>query len=223
MAAKSPDELVELLHRKEELLPELKACVVDIGVLGPCLKHPLYFAVPYTPEMNAIYNESYQVKSTAVAKAKRESNWSGYIFYHERPYRLQVFGEVEKEMPDEDYWELLRDIWTDSENIWQNKDAWRKYLSSSRPGSFMDVDDRVAFDKLPDQFWVYRGYLMGKNKSGFSYTLDDKKALWFSKRFARTGDVARMHSRLVKKSQVFAYTNARDEQEVIILPRRGWK
>jgi hypothetical protein len=29
-------------------------------------------------------------------------------------------------MPDEVYWEILGDIWTDSENIWQHKDGWRE-------------------------------------------------------------------------------------------------
>ena len=92
----------------------------------------------------------------------------------------------------------------------------------NRPGDFsrrardyfMSKEDRKYFDSLPEQVVVYRGYLQGKNKTGFSYTLNKERAEWFANRFSGDGKV---YERTVRKDKIVAYTNRRDEQEVIIL------
>jgi hypothetical protein len=78
----------------------------------------------------------------------------------------------------------------------------------------MSAEDRKDFKKLPDTFKVYRGYIPGQNKGGYSYTLNKEKAKWFANRFDRNGKVV---ERTVNKDDVFAYLNGRNEQEIIIL------
>ena len=80
----------------------------------------------------------------------------------------------------------------------------------------MYEDDLKVFRALPERFAVYRGYEKGKNFEGLSYTLDKDKAEWFSRRFCRAWK-GRVRKRIVKKAGVFAYTDARNEKEVIIL------
>ena len=63
------------------------------------------------------------------------------------------------------------------------------------------------------KIWVC-GYIKNKNKSGYSYTLNKEKAKWFANRFGNNGLV---ETRTINKSDVFAYTNQRGENEIIIL------
>lgn len=150
---------------KEELNPELKRCLYDDGEGGECLKHPLLFAVPYCPQMNALHNAALGARKTAVAAALEKGDSSRYIWLHERPYCLMAFQRIANVLHDEQYWEVLADVCTDSENIWQRLAEWKKLLRSSRPKRefFMSAEDRATFASLPDVLTIYRGYEMQRN------------------------------------------------------------
>ena len=202
---------------QQELNPDLMP-YLEKGRLFPMLRHPLVYSVPYYEGLNQMINRQYEMKLKMIADYVKKSDWSGYIYAHERPYRLQAFLQLSRkhEISDREYWELLGEIWTDSENIWAYKAQWKRLLSSDRGEKefFMSEEDREALKSLPDKITVYRGYQPGKNKTGFSYSLSEEKARWFSKRFRTDGEVAK---REIQKSKIFAYTNARSEQEVIII------
>ena len=78
----------------------------------------------------------------------------------------------------------------------------------------MSKKDLNFFNSLENEFIVYRGYTHWEN--GYSYTLDKERAVWFANRFGQNGKVKEM---LVRKEDVFAYTNSREENEIIILKR----
>lgn len=211
------DELVNLMQRKEDLHPELRQHLCTIPGVGACIKHPLLFSVPYFKELNALHNVQLEQRKKYLLKAIEKREWSEILGIHERPYRLHAFVTYVLDwVSDEDYWEALSWLWTDSENIWQHMTDWTYYLQSKRPhrGLFMDEDERKAFAAMPDILTVYRGYVPGQNKRGLSYTLDAKVAQWFSTRFSKRGKV---HIRRVPKHKVFAYLAGRKEQEVILL------
>ena len=142
---------------------------------------------------------------------------------HERPHRLDAFGELiaTRVVKDIDYWELLGSIWIDSENIWQNFPNWKRLLRSKRPHkhAFMDADDKKEFKALPNRLTVYRGCVCGQNETGMSWTLDKAKATWFSSRFLRRdkGEKPCVLEKTINKSKAFAYLTGRGESEVIIL------
>ncbi|MDA0252294.1 MAG: hypothetical protein O3B27_02955 [Actinomycetota bacterium] len=69
----APD-LAALLGRPEDLHPELACCETQ-SAIGPVIKHPLLFAVPYIPAMNAMINESFRAKKIAVAEALANRRW----------------------------------------------------------------------------------------------------------------------------------------------------
>lgn len=213
----SQTNLMGLLEKQEPLCDELAQWLVKESRIGfDCIKHPLFYSIYHVPQMNALVNRQFELKKQAVAKALSEKNFTKVVSLHERPWRIQAFIDVEKELSDKAYWETLHWLWTDSENIWQNLSEWRRLLSSKRSGQFMYEDDLKVFQALPDSFTVYRGYERGKNFDGVSYTLEREKAEWFSRRFCKASK-ARVRERVVKKSQVFAYTDARSEKEIIIL------
>lgn len=220
--------------KKEELVTELKSFVTS-GPLGLALYHKLIHEPIYHEEMNSYYNQMFAQKKISIEKALKEENWSLYVWLHERPYRLEAFIECvprifelsmtveEKREKYKIYWELLGDIWTDSENIWQFQKYWKHLLGNNedldrfRPNKeyFMSEADRQVFKNLPEELTIYRGYHPGKNRNGFSYSLDKKKAEWFATRFNKRG--GKVLTLKVKKSDVFAYTNARNEKEIIYI------
>ncbi|MDE2095761.1 MAG: hypothetical protein KGL39_00770 [Patescibacteria group bacterium] len=215
------ESLTELWKRQEELHLELSLCIEDDDRLNwPVLKHPLVFAVPYASEMNAIYNAQLEHKKQALIEAKKDKEWSSYVFLHERPYRFQAFSKIQNNLTDVDYWDLLGGIWTDSENLWQIPQL-SQLLECSRPKQehFMDQTERQFLNDLPDEFVVYRGH-QGRNRRGWSWSLSAGKAAWFVRRFAgiyRDGKVARG---LVKKEDVIGFLNGRHEFEIVVPPTK---
>jgi hypothetical protein len=201
---------------QEPLDPALEPYIEES--IWTVLKHPLVFAVPYIPRLNAFYNKQYSFKLEAVYKAISEKNWSRFLYLHERPYRIHKFAEVHEQLSGKDYWESLGSIWVDSENIFQNLPLWRVVLNSNRPQKhmLMDEDEREFLANLPDEFLVYRGYLPRKNKNGYSWTLSHFKANWFAKRFDQLGQVA---SQICKKEDVIACFLGRSEYEIVTAPK----
>lgn len=210
----------EQLFAPTELHPEL-AEYLTYGQPFDMLRHPLVYGVPYSEQMNNYYNKQLEMKKTATAEALRDGDLSRYVFMHERPYRLDAFTEfvASRIVTDKNYWEMLSSVWVDSENIWQHMEQWRMLLGSFRPGKrfFMSKDERQALQQMPSRFPVYRGCVRGQNEDGLSWTLDRTRAVWFSKRLNHDGDAPCVREKIVRKKDVFAYLNGRNEDEIIVL------
>lgn len=210
------DDYAKLLHTKEDLHEDLANYLED-GKMFPMLRHPLIFCVPYFENMNAITNKQFAHKKEQAKKYLKEGNYTGYVWIHERPYRIGAFMEIQDKLSDKEYWETVNSIWTDSENIHQNKRTWKTLLKSSRKckQSFMSDEDLKFFNELPETITVYRGCVEGLNEKGYSYTTEREQAEWFANRFSN-GE-PKVIELTVKKKDVFAYTNSRSENEIIII------
>jgi hypothetical protein len=208
--------LQDIWGKKEELDPELQLYFSESNGF-PMIRHPLVYSIMHTPMQNAYVNAQLKQKQEACEKAIANKDWFRFINMHERPYRLQAFQECEYAMDDKQFWEELGSIWTDSENIWQNKSEWEDYLWSDRPDReyMMDENDREEFEKLPQTFTIYRGYTKGKNEDGFSYSLDKSKAEWFAARFG--GSKKDVKTVVANKKDCLGYFNNRNEKEIIYL------
>ena len=179
------------------------------------LRHPLVYSVPYSPAMNAYINKQYEVKSKALKDYLSARKFDSYIFLHERAHRLMAYFNIRYDITDlKVKGDIVNSIWTDSENIWQNLKVWKVVLKEKGvKENFMSEEDKAFFNSLPDQITIYRGH-QSKNAKGLSYTLDKDKALWFANRFKGNGTVKEI---IIDKKKVFAYTNERDEKEIIVL------
>lgn len=209
-------DLIEILHRQEELHPDLVDCI-EHNSFGDTLKHPLVIGLFYHPSMNAMLNAQYKHKIEYVEKAKKQKKWSSYIWTHERPYRLEKFATIQDHLSDQEYWKLLGEIWSDSENLWQYGPILGHLLNKNRPGreAMMDESEKEFLSKLPDEFTIYRGH-QSKNKSGYSWTLSYWRAKWFANRFKQSGSgVAKA---TVKKKDIVAVLLGRGEFEIIVSP-----
>jgi hypothetical protein len=211
--AKTTEELFAQLISEStvELHPDLQPYLED-GVLGPQLRHPLVYAVPLWTKAHANY--MYEQKKKDLEKAISEKKYSQIIFLHERPYRLEAFVQITKELPDAKYWSLLASVWTDTENGWQNLPTWRALFWSKRPGreNLMDADERLTLANLPETVEIYRGCTNKLNEDGISWTLNRDKAEFFANRFSKGGLVL---SKQINKSDIIAVFNGRGEAEVI--------
>lgn len=206
----------------EPLLPELEPYVIEDGPLGPMLKHPLVFELALN--MPGMVNERYRHKNAAAEKAAAEDDWSTYVFLHERPYRFNAleFADVFGTCPPQEFWQLVADVWTDSENVWQNAEAWRDLLERAGADErrwMMDEEEADALAVMPDEITVWRGCIAGQNEDGFSWTIDREKAEWFAKRFAsaQRGEGRVIEGR-VKRVDVIAHFTGRGESEIVVLP-----
>ena len=201
----------------ESLAPELEPYLSEPKDGWQVLQHPLVYQVPYFPPMNAVVNRILRNKREQLLIAREGRNWQRYLMLHERPYRLNAFTVIESLLTDTHYWELLGDLWQDSENIWQNFPVWTSKMKSLRPErhNFMSKEDKERLDAMPKRLTIYRGG-SARNRHGLSYSLDYDKALWFSRRLDCKDPM--VYKRTVRKVDVFALLLSRDEQEVIIHP-----
>lgn len=209
--------VMELMHKKEPLHPELEACIEKNDAFVS-IKHPLVFSVLHVPELNAMMNRSLAHKQEALEKAVADRNWSRAIFLHEKPYRVHAFQQIARMLSDKEYFELLGDVWTDIENHWQWKDEM-KVLVRARPAEarrhMTRTADRKFMESLPDEIVVYRGH-QKKNAQGLSWTLCQHKAWWFARRLGQTPVVTQG---IVSKADVWAVFLGRGEWEIACHPR----
>jgi len=205
---------MELLTRLEPLREDLKPYLTE-GPLGPMFHHPFMVELVCDVNRAARINSYVGVVERETQEALKNKKWGRYVFRHERPYRVEALLRVVDQLPDEEYWPLVGEVWVDSENIWQNLDKWVGLLSSVRPQRhlMMTEEERAALGALPDRLTIYRG-CTPQNRRGLSWTLDRDKALWFAKRFRQDGSVV---TQRVFKRQVVAHFTGRGESEVVVV------
>jgi hypothetical protein len=224
--------LPEDWRHAQPLDPELAIYLYEDGFMGPTLKHPLVFGVPYMACENPRYNYGLHWKRECLEKYIAERNFSGFIYAHERPYRFDAVQTlIDEHNPNADeVWGCARIAWQDSENIYQNEDDWRGIFENwfDAPGvasdyartSFMEPQDVFEFSMLPDDepFPIYRGFCVDGREYGMSWTTDRIRAKFFAQRFAMSGRVARLAVGRVMKRDCIGYLNGRSESEIVVFP-----
>lgn len=191
------------------LHPDLQAYVED-GEPFKMLRHPLVFSVPYVAheQIDEMLNKSYEVKQIQIKLAREQGRWSSVVFLHERPYRINALESIKDEVPPPEFLDLLREVWVDSENIWQNLSTWRSLLIP-----LVGTDPWKTLTDLPDELMVYRG----GTAFGLSWTLDKDKAKWFANRLKRDHPV--YEGKILKKHAV-GYLTERGEEEIVLDPKK---
>ena len=106
---------------------------------------------------------------------------------------------------------MIANLWTDTENVYENHLAWEQllFLEFSDSHLMMDEEDTKFFNELPNTITIYRG---GVDDKGYSWTLDREKAEWFANRFNFDYEV---FEKTINKSDAIAYLSDRNESEII--------
>lgn len=215
--AAANEEWLAMRNRDEPMHPDLVAYMTEVGGgnFGVMLKHPLVYDMFPHP---ASVNYAYAQKRKILERAKREENWNQVIWIYERPYRLDaLMGIADLVSNDVEFWDLAADVWVDSENIFQHIDDWITIFDSGRPDrdTMMSDEDRAALAAMDDPITVYRGFTLGVNEEGLSWTTSLERATWFAKRFNHKGDAEVVQGE-VARDDVVAYFTRRGESEIVV-------
>ncbi len=209
-----------------ELDRELAAYLEEGGKTYAMIRHPYVYAVPFfeTEEEVQRLNAALKSKRAAIETALGEKDYNRFVFLHERPYRVHAFQEIALELSDVAYWPMLREIWSDSENVFQNHMLWWEMLTSPRKkrNLFTACEDRSAFKKQPSTLAIYRGTTdleMNGHYLGFSWTLSEDKARWFASRFNKENENPIVARAKVAKKDVIGFVKGRGEEEIVVEPR----
>jgi len=184
------------------------------------LKHPLLCAIPYEPSFNYRYNEIYDHKKLMSDKFLKKRDFHSFFLMYERMARPQVLLVLMNNIDDGVYWHLLRGIWIDTELPSAIISTWIDlfFADKSFKELFMTEEDRKVYESLPEKVNIYRGYRDPDFEKGISYTLDLEVASFFAKRYVKEdGSLSGISHKEVSKKDIFAYTNARNEKEIIYL------
>lgn len=202
---------------EEELDAELQPHLTTIGEYT-YIHHPLVVSL-YTPGLNHIFNQQLKAAQANIREAINKKDWNQYIFTFARPYRLEAFSEIKNILTEDTFWKLVSEVWTDSENIYQNFDKWVDLFLSRKdknPTPSGEIIDKAFFASLPNDVVIYRGCGV-KNKLGMSWTTKKDIAYGFSRRYVYSEPAFLVTAR-VKKEDIFAVFTGRDEFEVVVLP-----
>lgn len=213
--------LQDLMNREEELHPELQAYLNETPGLGTVLQHPLVYAVPYIPT-NAFYNAQFKHKQECLVRCRKEKNWGGYVFLHERPYRIDAFMDTMDELEPEEYWNLLADILIDTENQhqWIDKlyEVTHPVNADIRQARFhiMEKEELWELALLPEYITIYRG-CSDRSEEGWSWTTEESIAEQFAYRWGKK-EGRKIVKGQVAKAHVIAYFIRRGENEIFVDP-----
>lgn len=207
-----------ILSRVEDLHPELDAHLENKDGMV-MVRHPLIYSVPHSDMLNALLNVRFGLIKDKLEKYKQREDHAAIVMLHERPYRLEAFiNYVVDQVQPTKYWQILGEVYTDSENIFQNYETWEELLFTNapkaKPKAFMQVDNYKLFKALPDTVQVFRG-TQNDVWRGFSWTLNEDKAQWFANRNRSRVSEPMVTAGKVKKSKILGYFDGRNESEVV--------
>lgn len=224
----------------EELRPELvRYRTLDLGLNMTMIQSPFVYSVPHAPELNAFMNRQYEQKVMMFEAAQARGDYDQALWMVEKPFRAQflsrwadeagmdlvgpeaVFAERENQRR---WWTMIRGAWMESENIFQNVEAWRHvflekdcFAAVGRSLVMNDNERRTIRDHRNRNapVLIYRGQQIG-HAPGWSWTTDKDKALWFSRRF-NTGAGCLLEG-TVLPNRIIACFDERGESEVVCNP-----
>ena len=137
-------------------------------------------------------------------------------------YKLTFLKFAGDYLSKHDFSVLLADAWTTQENpnmdVNCNIRSIIHWFKKADKKVLMDEEDYAVYSSLPDTFTVYRGVSIGRTPKGLSWTRNKETAEWFMHRFEDLEPNKRgyMLKAEIKKENVLAYLNTRDEDEIVV-------
>lgn len=136
-----------------------------------------------------------------------------------RPYYINYLLLINQfGVPDNVCGNILGDVWCSLENNdsqdKSTKRSMRRWLKASDKSKYLSESDLAVYDSLPDEIEIYRGSQLDEPVDGFCWSLSYDVANWFANRYNNSNPI--VYRANIKKKDVFAYTNAVDEQEIIV-------
>lgn len=141
--------------------------------------------------------------------------------------RFETFLKIKDQLNDKYYWRTLADVYTGSDNLYHLKEEVKEAFLEDRSEReyLMNKKELKIYNSLPEIITIYRGMTTEELESddfGVSWTLSREHADYFvftyGRNFSTEGIPKVVHQLEVKKVEILAYFNERNEQEVIYIP-----
>lgn len=136
----------------------------------------------------------------------------------DKPDRIRALWLLRHEFSPLRFWKLFRDVWTNSESLYQHVHKFPE-LFSLHPDyrdAIMNLSERQAVAKFDYPLHIYRGGWV-ENIWGWSWTLDRDRAVWFANRCPMDGKPL-LAEGWIPRRDVIGYLADRNEQEIIVDP-----
>lgn len=220
----TPERIIETIERlpdyiQKQFLIDRMDMYLGRGYL-PDVKNPVGFRVV---DMNnpAESNGLLQFKLDNLRRCKNNHQ----IFWMvNKPDRLQ-FLHILKHLytfDKQEYSELLRDCWVSTEFPHQMSNRQLIDLFNSAYTEFLMTEEEVdVLGNQPETIKIYRGIPDKRTRhKALSWTTSYKVARWFAYRLGKASGTQKILKSSIRKSDVYMYTNARNEEEIVVNPNR---
>lgn len=160
-------------------------------------------------------------------------DWETIIFSI-NPNNLQdIIIQYQNEMSDEVYWKSIAYCYTMSNMAHTNMFTLNYFLKNKRPNRhfLMTNEEKVFVDSLPQKITIYRGCSKKEIKSKnirCSWTLNKSVAEYFAFEYINLAIENSIHKdksqydvieRIIDKSEIYAYFDGREEEEILYFPQ----
>lgn len=160
-----------------------------------------------------------KLKKDMARQIMRADSIFGIMAFMMKPYYINYLVLINQYgISDKVCGDILGDVWCSLENNdlqdKSTKRLMRRWFRASDRSKYLSESDLEVYNNLPNEIEIYRGSQLNEPVDGFCWSLSRDVADWFAHRYDNSNPV--VHKANIKKSDVFAYTNAVDEQEVIV-------
>lgn len=197
--------------------------------------HPLY--VTWFPTITPKpIEELLAMRQERADEALRRGDFAGYVFAHERGYRMAKLADLVWEGAFEEdggfprlsvkFWQIAAGVWVDAEHS-EDDPCWTGLMDCGIPNrwAMTDSKDRRALRAMPEVVTVYRGVQATDATaarefahSGWSWTFSAKTARFFARRWLKPDVTPFVIRAQVPKDLIKAYLTGRGEDEALIRP-----
>ena len=180
---------------------------------------------------NFFVNQTYHTNIRLYKECLKNEDYDGLFLHIEKQYRLVWFIKNYKRIylnvGEKKYYNLLRGVLDIVDIHYNTKKHYTKLLNfGNDPHLLMSSYERNYFDKLPNEFIIYRGVSSKKKLSkkdivkfiGNSWTIDKKISIWFSgfqSKHYQEGYYYLLEYN-INKEIVLSYFSQRKEKEIFI-------
>ncbi len=237
---------------QKELDEDLRRFIRFKGRNGYCIFHyqfELHNISRYSPnEINRLFKD----KKNQLLEFLNKNQIENYLLAVPEKYKVWTFEYLVDTknqnntspnrfyLSDDEYWKIVRQLWKfHSGDLPMNKGLWWKILSSDRTmkKNFMNEEEQEFFEKLPEKFTIYQGYvsrkslivnkgqLLNRGRIGYSFSLLENIGMYYVNKYKKYNRIedgyikyeSTLFSKEVNKKDVFGYFNENNEQEIIML------
>ena len=208
---------LEMIKEKAQILLSLP--IIQNETFPFLVSHPFFSSIysAYDNELINIIENEEKVKENVSNQIDKITDCNQFLIFIQKPYLPVFFKMINHYLSKEDFANFLREIWIMVEFPNADKNVslndWLKYFQKADKKFLMNESDYKKFLALPDVITVYRGVKATGKTKALSWTTELETAHWFASRFKDDGYVCKAE---IKKEDVFAYFNDREEHEVIV-------